>query len=89
VRFIEVKGRSHDGDIALTSNEYNTARRLRRDHWLYVVLHCASEPSLNVFRDPFEMLPWQPVVKIEHYKIRLDDPKRPFVIREDSVEYKA
>src|SRR5208282_5994478 len=32
VRFIEVKGRSQTGDIALTSNEYNTARRLRKDY---------------------------------------------------------
>jgi hypothetical protein len=29
VRFIEVKGRADTGDIALTSNEYNTAKRLR------------------------------------------------------------
>ncbi len=87
VRFIEVKGRSHDGDIALTSNEYNTARRLRRDYWLYVVLHCASEPSLNIFRDPYEGLPWQPIVKIEHYKIRLDDPNHPVEMREDPKVY--
>lgn len=83
VRFIEVKGRSEDGDIALTSNEYNTARRLRKDYWLYIVLHCATQPSLNIFRDPFDGLPWQPIVKIEHYKIRLDDPKHPVQLRED------
>lgn len=47
VRFIEVKGRAHTGEIALTANEYNTAKRLRRDYWLYVVCHCAAQPSLN------------------------------------------
>ena len=37
VRFIEVKGRAETGDIALTSNEYNTAKRLKKDYYLYIV----------------------------------------------------
>jgi hypothetical protein len=65
VRFIEVKGRAQAGDIALTTNEYNTARRLRKDYWLYVVFHCASTPSLNILNDP-STLDWQPIVKVEH-----------------------
>jgi len=53
VRFIEVKGRADIGETALTTNEYNTAKRLRRDYWLYVVFHCATtNPSLNILRDP-------------------------------------
>ncbi len=36
LRFIEVKGRADTGDIALTSNEYNTAKRLKKDYYLYI-----------------------------------------------------
>ncbi len=82
VRFIEVKGRAFRGEIALTSNEYKTAQRLRRDYWLYVVTNCASEPSLNILRDPAQ-LDWQPIVKVEHYKLRLDSPEHPVVLREE------
>ena len=88
VRFIEVKGRAHHGDIALTSNEYRTAQRLAKDYYLYVVLHCATpEPSLNILQDPSK-LDWQAVVKVEHYKLRLDSPTNPVVLREDPTAYK-
>ena len=89
VRFIEVKGRSHTGDIALTTNEYNTARRLRKDYWLYVVFHCASPvPSLNILTDP-STLDWQPIVKVEHYRLKQDSVKHPVELKEDSVPYRA
>ena len=89
IRFIEVKGRSHTGDIALTSNEYNTAKRLRKDYWLYVVFHCATpEPSLNILPDP-ATLDWQPIVKVEHYRLRQDSVKHPVELREEPPEYRA
>jgi superfamily II DNA or RNA helicase len=89
VRFIEVKGRSSHGEIALTSNEYRTAQRLAKDYYLYVVLHCATrEPSLNIFQDPSK-LDWQPIVKVEHYRLRVDSPRSPVVLREDATEYNA
>jgi superfamily II DNA or RNA helicase len=89
VRFIEVKGRSHTGDIALTSNEYNTAKRLRKDYWLYVVFHCASPvPSLNKLNDP-ATLEWQPIVKVEHYRLRQDSVKHPVELKEDSTPYRT
>jgi superfamily II DNA or RNA helicase len=69
VRFIEVKGRSAIGDVALTSNEYKTAQRLKNDYWLYVVFDCAGKPGINVVRDPAQ-LDWQPIVKIEHYQVK-------------------
>ena len=83
VRFIEVKGRAQTGDIALTSNEYNTARRLRKDYWLYVVFHCGTpKPSLNILNDP-STLDWQPIVKVEHYRLRQDSVKHPVELREE------
>jgi SNF2 family DNA or RNA helicase len=69
VRFIEVKGRSQVGEVALTSNEYRTAQRLKKDYWLYVVFNCCDNPAISVVRDPAQ-LDWQPIVKIEHYLVK-------------------
>lgn len=68
VRFIEVKGRSGVGEIALTSNEYKTAERLKEDYWLYVVFNCATKPEIHIIRDPAR-LNWKPVVVVEHYAL--------------------
>ena len=68
LRFIEVKGRSGVGEVALSTNEYNTATRLKQDYWLYVVYDCGTKPTLNVIQNPAR-LGWQPLVKIEHYHI--------------------
>jgi hypothetical protein len=68
VRFIEVKGRSHIGEVALTTNEYKTAERLKKDFWLYVVFNCATDPEIHIIQDPVR-LGWKPVVKVEHYHV--------------------
>lgn len=86
VRFIEVKGRSHTGEIALTANEYKTAQRLKKDYWLYVVFNCGATPSINVLRDP-ATLDWQPIVKVEHYRLKADSVRNPVHLHEDSPSY--
>jgi len=68
VRFIEVKGRAGVGEIALTSNEYKTAERLKKDYWLYAVFNCAADPKVHLVQDPAR-LGWEPVVKVEHYHV--------------------
>lgn len=68
IRFIEVKGRAAVGEVALTSNEYKTAERLRKDYWLYVVFNCKTEPEVHCIQDPVK-LSWEPLVKIEHYHV--------------------
>lgn len=68
VRFIEVKGRSHVGEVALTTNEYKTAERLKKDYWLYVVYNCSTQPEVHLIQDP-SRLGWKPVVKVEHYHV--------------------
>jgi hypothetical protein len=89
VRFIEVKGRSHVGEVALTSNEYRTAQRLANDYWLYVVFHCASDtPNINILRNP-ATLEWQPVVKVEHYKLNVSSIRAPVELHQDRAEYKV
>jgi hypothetical protein len=69
IRFIEVKGRAGVGEVALTSNEYKTAERLRSDYWLYVVYDCGNEPVIHPIKDPVRM-DWEPLVKIEHYHVK-------------------
>ena len=69
VRFIEVKGRAGVGEIFLSANEYKAAERLKADYWLYAVFNCASTPELRTTQDPAR-LDWQPVTKVEQYKIR-------------------
>ncbi len=68
VRFIEVKGRAAVGEIALSTNEYRTAERLKNDFWLYVVYNCGSKPELHAIQDPAR-LDWKPLVKVEHYHV--------------------
>src|SRR5207237_9930193 len=44
-------------------------------YWLYIVTHCATKPLLNVLRDPAQ-LDWQPVVKVEHYRLNPNSIRR-------------
>jgi hypothetical protein len=68
VKFIEVKGRALIGEIALTTNEYKTAERLKKDYWLYAVFNCESSPQIHVIQDPAR-LGWEPILKVEHYHV--------------------
>ena len=68
VRFIEVKGRAAVGEIALTTNEYKTAERLKRDYWLYAVFNCGAIPQLHAIQDPAR-LGWEAIVMVEHYHV--------------------
>ena len=68
VRFIEVKGRAAVGSVALSSNEYRTAERIKHDYWLYVVFNCAGTPQLHTIQNPAR-LGWQPVMAVEHYQV--------------------
>jgi len=72
VKFIEVKGCSAMSEVALTSNEYKTAQRLKKDYYLYVVFNCATEPQLHILQYP-ALLGWKPIVKVEHYQVKPDE----------------
>jgi hypothetical protein len=72
VRFIEVKGRAAVGEVALTTNEYKTAERLKQDYWLYVVFNCAAAPEVYPIQNPIR-LGWKPLVKIEHYHVTAEN----------------
>ena len=49
---IEVKGRSGRGPVQLTENEWPTAANIRDRYWLYVVVDCATKPTLFRVQDP-------------------------------------
>jgi hypothetical protein len=68
VRFIEVKGRAAVGEVALTENEYKTAKRMGDDYWLYVVYNCAATPEIHLIQNPAR-LGWQPIEKVVHYTV--------------------
>jgi hypothetical protein len=72
LRFIEVKGRAGVGEVALTSNEYKTAERLKNDYWLYVVFNCAATAELHTIQNPVT-LGWEPLIKVEHYHVRAQE----------------
>ena len=72
VKFIEVKGRSFIGEVALSSNEYKTAQRLKKDFYLYVVYNCATTPELHIIKDP-ALLGWLPIVKVEQYQLKSNE----------------
>ena len=71
VRFIEVKGRTAVGEVALSDNEYKTADRLKKDYWLYVVFNCGTRPELHLVQDPAR-LGWLPVVQVAHDHLGFD-----------------
>lgn len=49
---IEVKGRAGRGAVHLTENEWPTAVNVRERYWLYVVVDCATAPTLYRVQDP-------------------------------------
>ncbi|MCX6902221.1 MAG: hypothetical protein NTW03_01820 [Verrucomicrobia bacterium] len=61
----------------------DAANLVGKDYWLYPVFHCApacrqagAEPSLNIIQNP-ATLDWQPIVKVEHYRLRQDSTGDP------------
>ncbi len=76
VCFIEVKGHGGREPTLLTRNEYDTARRLCRDYWLYVVYDCRTRPELVRHQDPAR-LAWEPVVEIRQYRIGEEGLQKP------------
>lgn len=58
-RYIEVKGRSADGDVMISENEFNRLSQLEDNAWLYIVTHCKTEPRLYRIQNPGKTLKFQ------------------------------
>ena len=53
---IEVKSFKTTGSPKITSHEWETARRMKNDYWLYIVENALSEnPTIHEFQNPFEL----------------------------------
>jgi len=69
-RRIEVKGRTGEGTVILSPNEYQMARKLGADYWLYVVFHCETDtPQLEIINDPAKLI-WQTMPQLDHYQLQ-------------------
>ena len=55
-RYIEVKSFSTSGSLELTPHEWQMARRLNRDYWLYIVEDATTSPKLTPVRNPADVL---------------------------------
>ncbi len=75
-RYIEVKGRAGEGLVSLSPNEWDTARRLGRDYWLYIVTRAKTAPRLRVVRDPANSLAAVEEVKVTRYLVSVEEYKR-------------
>ena len=69
IRCIEVKARDKRALVVLTSNEWETAQRLKDRYFLYVVLNAATQPELYIIRNPADK-----VVVDERYDVRYQVP---------------
>ena len=75
-RLIEVKSFKTTGSVKLTSHEWETARRLQGDYWLYVVETAFDNPIIHPFQNPYEQ--FKNKVKVEQvidYRYVIEDWK--------------
>jgi len=75
VRYIEVKGRwGPTLVVELTETEFEYAKKLGNNYWLYIVYDIGSgKPKLVMIRNPVNNVVWQP---IPEYRYRLVGIKR-------------
>ena len=69
VRCIEVKARAERALVVLTSNEWQTAERLKDSYFLYVVLNATTQPERYIIRNPTDK-----VAVDERYDVRYQVP---------------
>jgi hypothetical protein len=53
-RLIEVKSFKSSGSPSITSHEWETARRLQDDYWLYIVENSFESPKIHTIQNPYE-----------------------------------
>jgi len=74
-RYIEVKAFATTGPLELTPHEWQMARRLGDQYWIYVVENALSEPRLMAIRDPTHTLP-RPQAVVDVVKVVIKDWRR-------------
>jgi superfamily II DNA or RNA helicase len=74
-RYIEVKARADEGQIALTANEWFKAKRFKEQYWLYVVFNAVENPILYIINNPAENLDVQEKIEVVRFVIPLKECK--------------
>jgi superfamily II DNA/RNA helicase len=76
IRYIEVKARKEEGDVALTVNELLKARRFKENYWLYIVCNAITNPTLYIINNPAENLKVQDKVEVVRFIVPLEEWKK-------------
>jgi len=79
-RYIEVKARATEGDVALTQNEWFKAKRFKDDYYLYAIMNAASNPTLYIIQNPAEKLNPEQKMEVVRYIIKIDELKNQSVV---------
>ena len=72
-RYIEVKARSTNADVALTQNEWFKAKRFKDDYYLYAVLNASVDPKLYVIQNPAANLEPEQKIEVVRYIIPFNE----------------
>jgi superfamily II DNA or RNA helicase len=75
IRYIEVKARAGEGEVALTPNEWMMAKRFKDQYYLYVVANAVTNPTLHVIKNPAENITPQEKVEVTRYIVPVDEWK--------------
>ena len=76
LRYIEVKARASEGEIALTTNEWFKAKRFKNQYWLYIVTDAGKCPVLSIINNPVENLEAQEKMEIVKFFVPLEEWKK-------------
>lgn len=75
VRYIEVKARANEGEVALTPNEWFKAKRFKKQYWLYIVANAKTNPTLYIINNPAEHLKPQEKVEVVRFIVQPEEWK--------------
>lgn len=76
IRYIEVKARAREGEVALTPNEWFKAKRFKDQYYLYIVANASTNPTLYIIQNPAENLKPQEKVEVVRFIVPLEEWKR-------------
>ena len=74
-RYIEVKARKDEGQVALTCNEWFKAKRFKEQYWLYIVANATTHPTLYIINNPAENLKIQEKIEVVRFIVPLGEWK--------------
>jgi len=75
IRYIEVKARRDEGEVALTPNEWFKAKRFKEQYWLYIVANAVSNPTLYIINNPAENLNVEEKIEVVRFVVSLKEWK--------------